>query len=561
MKKIIEKILKHKIIYGFIFLLIIFGGWFGVKTYLNGKIETTYILAPVEKGTIVTTITGSGQVAASNQLAINPKVSGDVIGVYVKTGQDVKKGDLLVQLDNSTALKAVRDAQINLESAKISVAQGDSTEKTAEQNLLKAYDQGFNEITSSFVDFSTITNGLKDILFSESLVTSTWNLDVFRQYGDSQNFNSPISESIYYIDYQKAKTAYEKNLANYKLTDRSSTPETIQALIKETYNTTKSLADSIKETTDLIQLYRKNLLNQSITPSTLVDSYLSDLSSYNNTINSHLINLFTYNQTIENKAGADPLGMESKQLSLTQKENAVLDARETLADYSIRAPFDGVVAAVAVNVGDSASSGTSVVTIITKQQTVEISLNEVDVAKVKTGQKATLTFDAIEDLTMTGQVAEVDTLGTVSQGVVSYKTKIVFDTQNENVKPSMSVSASIATNIKQNTLMVPVSAIKSQGTNVYVETLENIPDTKKTEAITTGTTSETLPVQKAVQIGISDDSYTEILSGLKEGDLVIVKTTTSSKKTTSTAPSLFQTGNTKNSTNTRNSAPTGIPRD
>ncbi|MDD5433706.1 MAG: hypothetical protein PHE77_03610, partial [Candidatus Pacebacteria bacterium] len=59
----------------------------------------------------------------------------------------------------------------------------------------------------------------------------------------------------------------------------------------------------------------------------------------------------------------------------------------------------------------------------------EISLNEVDVAKVKIGQRAIITFDAIDELEITGKVEDVDTIGTVSQGVVSYNVKIIFDTQ------------------------------------------------------------------------------------------------------------------------------------
>ena len=93
-------------------------------------------------------------------------------------------------------------------------------------------------------------------------------------------------------------------------------------------------------------------------------------------------------------------------------------------------------------------------------------------AKVKVGQKVTLTFDAIEDLSITGEVAEIDTLGTVSQGVVNYAVKIVFDTQDERVKSGMSVSAAIITDVKQDVLLVPNAAVKSNDEQ-YVEVLEN----------------------------------------------------------------------------------------
>ena len=99
--------------------------------------------------------------------------------------------------------------------------------------------------------------------------------------------------------------------------------------------------------------------------------------------------------------------------------------------------------------------------LITKQKIAEISLNEVDAAKVKVGQKVTLTFDAIDGLSITGEVSEIDALGTVSQGVVTYGVKIAFDTQDERVKSGMSVSAAIITDVKQNVLLVPNAAVKS----------------------------------------------------------------------------------------------------
>ena len=160
--------------------------------------------------------------------------------------------------------------------------------------------------------------------------------------------------------------------------------------------------------------------------------------------------------------------IRAKKIAVQQKEDALTSAKETLADYSIRAPFAGVIASVDIQKGDSISNGTIAATLITKQRIAEISLNEVDAAKIKIGQKVTLTFDAVEDLTLTGEVSEVNTLGTVSQGVVSYTIKIAFDTQDERIKPGMSTSATIITEIKQDILIIPSSAIKTLGNSSYV---------------------------------------------------------------------------------------------
>lgn len=174
-------------------------------------------------------------------------------------------------------------------------------------------------------------------------------------------------------------------------------------------------------------------------------------------------------------------------------------------------------------------------TLITKQRVAEISLNEVDVAQVKVGQKVTLTFDAIEDLSITGEVLEIDSIGAVSQGVVSYNVEIGFDTQDDRIKPGMSVSASIIIDVKQNVLLVPNSAVKSQGDVYYVETLTGITSVSQATANVSGITSNTAPGQQQIEIGSANDSYTEVTSGLNEGDTIISQTITGTTSGSSSA--------------------------
>jgi len=163
-----------------------------------------------------------------------------------------------------------------------------------------------------------------------------------------------------------------------------------------------------------------------------------------------------------------------------------------------------------------------------------VTLNEVDAAKVKTGQKAVVTLDAIPDLEITGKVSSVDTLGTVSQGVVSYTIEIVFDSQDERIKPGMSVSASIITDVKTDVLMVPNAALKSANNLSYVlvpsaADLKNLPANSAAGVVLVQT-----PSQQTVEIGLTNDEYTEITSGLKQGETVVVGTTGSQTNSTRT---------------------------
>jgi HlyD family secretion protein len=233
------------------------------------------------------------------------------------------------------------------------------------------------------------------------------------------------------------------------------------------------------------------------------------------------------------KDGPKQSEITSKQLTLKQKQDAY-------NDHFIRAPFDGVIGKMSVNVGDDISSGSSLVTVISKNNYVSITLNEVDISRVKIGQKATITLDAIDNKTFDGEVSEVDLVGTVSQGVVSYGIKVSVDSSDSDIKPGMSATANIVYGGKTSVLVLHNNAVKSQGKSKYVEIVkDNISDQT---AFRTGTVLNNPPVKQVVETGESNDSITEIISGLNDGDIVVSQTISSNSKTTTQSAGLFNFG-------------------
>lgn len=573
--------IAHKFIGSIVVIILIGLGYWGYKTYTAPNAAPRYVTAKVAKGTLIVSITGSGQTSASNQLDLKPKASGDVTFVGVQAGQEVKAGTLLVQLNAQDALKTVRDAAINLESAKISLqklqqpadalsltqaqntlAKAQENKQNAQDSLAKAYEDGFNTVANAFLDLPTVISGLQDILFTNNLAlggTSQFNVDYYTTIAVQYDQQALQNKTDTYAKYQTARLNYDKTFADYKTVTRYSDEQSIVAIIDQTYETTKSLAEAVKSANNLIQFYKDKLIERNLKPAAFADTHLASLNTYTGKTNTHLLNLLAAKNTIKTdkdaivnadraisentqslaklQAGADPLDIASSQISVKQRESALSDAREQLANYYVRAPFDGTVATVSVKKGDSINSGTAVVTLVTKQKVAELSLNEVDAAKIKVGQKATLTFDAIEGLSLAGEVSQIDTLGTVSQGVVTYNVKITFDTQDERVKSGMSVSAAIVTDLKQDVLLVPSSAVKAQGDISYVEMFTPpLPDQSSTNQ---GYATAALPVNQTVEVGLSNDTQTEILSGLKVGDQIVTRTITATTAQTTPAPSLF----------------------
>lgn len=536
----LKKIFSRKIV--IISSIAVIGlGYWGYRSYTSTEGETRYVLAAVQKGAIISSISGTGQVSAESQVDIKSKVSGEATYVGVVNGQSVKAGALIAQID-------ARDAEIALENAKLSleklikpadassILQAENSLEDSKQSsvkaaddLAKSYDDGFNTVSNAFLDIPDIMTGLNDLLNSYQSGSGYLNDANVRVYGDTaMNYRNDAATA-----YSAAKNKYDSNLIHYKNLTRTSSTANIESLIAETYSTIKSAADAIKNSKNAVDFIRSQQTAGSRSDSTAVQN---NLNSWTSKMNTHLLNLLSIKNSIENskneitssardiaqkteslkklKEGADPLDIRSQGLAVRQKEYAY-------QDYFIRAQFDGIIAKLNVKKTDSVSSGSVVGILITKQKVADISLNEIDAAKIKAGQKVTVTFDAIEELSITGKVIETDQVGTVNQGVVTYNVKIGFDTQDDRVKPGMSVSAAIITEVRTDILVAPNSAVKSQDGSSFVEIFDrNFLEDQTAQ----GVASLTAPQRQPVEIGISNDESTEIISGLKEGDKIVSRT-------------------------------------
>lgn len=160
------------------------------------------------------------------------------------------------------------------------------------------------------------------------------------------------------------------------------------------------------------------------------------------------------------------------------------------------------------------------------QYQATLNLTEVDVTKIKSGQKVTLTMDAFPDNTLTGTVLAVNTSGSVNSNVTSYSVSVLLDNTDLDIYTNMAVSAAIIISAKDDVVMVPSTAVKTVNGVSTVSILQD-------KAVT----------KVAVETGDSNDTQTEIKSGINEGDVVVTSTSTASTiKTSSTSTSTTRTG-------------------
>lgn len=553
----------HKIWSTIIVLVLIGGGWIAYGRLTSTAGETRYVLGTVSSSTIIASISGSGQVSPSDQVDIKPKASGEIVSVLVQEGQQVSTGQALAYVDSTTAQKSVRDAKANLESAQIALAklqapatplsltQAQNALQNAQDALSKLYNDSQTDVVNAFLDLPNILTALQNITTGTNTNTNTqWNIDYYLNAAISHDIRARTYRDTAYNDYVASKKSYDTAFADYQTQRDSSDPATIEKLLSETYTTVQLASKATKSINAFIQFYEDTLTAHNNTPSSVADTALVDLNTYTGTLNTHLSTLLNDTTTLksdkqtitekqqsleETQAGTDALDLQSAQLNVTKAQNTLSDAQTTLADYTIRAPFTGTIATLSLNRGDEASPSTAAATLITKNQIASLSLNEVDAAKVAVGQKATLTFDAIDGLSIAGTVASVDTLGVVSQGVVSYTVKIEFSTQDTRVKPGMTVNASIITDTAQNALSVPSSAVKTMNEQSYVQVFQPaLPAEALAQEGTQGVLTKQTPVNVPVVTGISDDTNIQILSGLSLGEQIILRTTTGTASSATT---------------------------
>lgn len=199
---------------------------------------------------------------------------------------------------------------------------------------------------------------------------------------------------------------------------------------------------------------------------------------------------------------------------VNQAKAAMDLALSNLDDYTIYAPIDGVITFINYKIGEQiGSSGTgglakSVIAMLGKGQfQIEVDVPESDIVKVAVGNKAKITLDAYgNDVEFLGQVISIDVAETIIQDVVYYRVTVQLDPTDKEIKSGMTANVDLITAQKENVLIIPNRAIKEDSqAKKYVEIL-----------------SFGNPKRFDVTTGLRGDEGTEVLSGLKEGQAIII---------------------------------------
>lgn len=533
---------RFKLRTGIFIALMAGGGVLAYLHYFSGSANATvrYVIAPVARQTLNTIVTGAGQVSGANKIDLKPQGSGIVAFTNVVQGQMVGAGQVVAVLDESNNLVAISQAKAAIETASANYAKilaGATSEDIAVSKA--AVDAAKNTLTADQQNAVAVRQQ-QQLLVSNAyntLLNSTIALNPGST--NSVGYTTPTVGGTY-----GGTTAgvYKINIYNSGggLGFLVSGLETGTGLIPVNPNTQMPLGQLGLYLQFPAGNYHSDDYWTINLPNTRASNYLSNYNSYQNALQ-------TQSQAVASadaSVAAAETQVEQAEASLALKEQAAQPADLAVAQAQIdnakaqlqaaqnnynanivAAPFDGQIAALDVQRGDQGGSSVVIATLITQKKLAVVSLNEIDAAKIAAGQPATITFDAVPGLTIKGQVSEIDTIGTVSSGVVTYNVKIAFDSQDRRIRPGMSLTAKIILATNDNVLAVPNAAVQTFGNRHFVQVL-NTADTAPAGRSKLIVTSKTPPTRQSVEIGLANDTVTEITGGLNEGDLVVAQTIT-----------------------------------
>lgn len=201
--------------------------------------------------------------------------------------------------------------------------------------------------------------------------------------------------------------------------------------------------------------------------------------------------------------------LELAELQIEQAELSVAWARVALGDAEIRAPYDGTVADLLIEESELIGMGVPAIVLIDDSELhLDVFVDEIDIAQVSVGQPASILLDSLPEADITGMVTYVAPHATIQGGVVSYLVRITLDPMDNPLRPGMTATAEIVTQTLEDVLLVPNWAVRLDRTTG--------------EAFVNVQRESDVVEEIRIELGMHGDEYSEVVSGLEEGDVVVL---------------------------------------
>jgi HlyD family secretion protein len=468
----------------------------------SASAEPTAVTAAVTRGNIEETVSATGHVSAKQEATLTFASSGRIDAVLVEEGQQVKAGQALARLDTTSLEWQVTRSQASLNTAQVRLEQ--ARQPASQEDLASAQ----AALDSAMANYENVKAGPT----AEDLASAQAALD-------------------------SAKTNYDKVKAGPTPADLASAKAALDSA-KAALQQAQAAYDRIKDRPD-VQLRQESLTLQNATI-----EYRRAQANYDAVANhptaSELASAWAQvaqakaqlSQLLERPTASELASAEAQvaqaqaqldqlqarpdvqdvavfQAQVEEAAVALSQAQSQLKDAVLSAPFDGIILAVQVNDGEWASPGApAMILAATTPLILDVNVDEVDIAQLAEGQTAYLSFDALKGEKAAGTVIHIAPASTNVSGAVAYAVEIGVDPGQLPVRLGMTANVDVVVASADEALLVPNRAIEADRAAGRYYVTRQLPD---------GT------IQRLeVRIGLRDETQTQILEGLNEGDRLVL---------------------------------------
>ena len=480
--------------------------------------QTSFLLFNVERGAVQEVVKVRGEVAARQEFDLGFPFSGTIEEVFVKEGQTVNRNAPLMKLETT---------DFELEIKKLE-AVFDQKRAVLEKLIAGAAPEDIQvletKVSNAEVALKESKNNLVDKL-RDAFIKSD---DAIRSKVD-QFFNSPrssdpklnfsLADSQLKTDFERERTFVETLLVSWKLeTDRLTASDNLASF---TDAAKKNLAQ-IKSFLDKAALILSVITASSNLSQTTIDTYRSDISTARANINTAITNLSAAEEKLRTaesgvflaqkelaakKAAARIEDVEIAKAQIREIENQIAITEEKIKKSFIYAPGGAKILKVNFEKQEFYTAGQVAVSLSASDYKIQADVSELEIVKVRdiNGNDVLARFDALPGQEFKGKVIFIEPKEIIKEGDKYYRVNVYLDKFTESLRPGMSADLIILISFKDEALKIPELAIYDKGGKKFVKILK---DNQQKEI--------------EVETGISDGENVEVISGLVEGQIVIV---------------------------------------
>ena len=479
----------------------VLGGWFILRPdrAQDANVDVNYVQTTPEKRDLSNSLSGTGTLNPANTYNVKSLVAGKVLTSTIEEGDIVEEGTVLYTVDASDATTKAEQASITLQQAQRSY------DKTVDRQYVRA-------------EVAGVVATLKVAKGDE--VTSGQEVAVIR---DS-------SKMVLHLEFPAADAA------------AFSVGQSAEVTLDGTFET---LTGTVTAVTGTDTLSTGNLLTRTVTITVRNAGGLTTAQAATATINGVsciAAKCFEYQaeRTLTTLAAGTVTAINVQEGGAVNKDDIVLqisgedlteaiqsaaetlrsaelnmdNLQEAMNNYTVTSPISGTIIEKNAKAGDALTAGADLCTIYDLSYLVMvINVDELQVSDVSVGQSVQVTADAVPDKTYTGTVTRVSMKGSSNGGTTTYPVTVRID-ETEGLRPGMNANAEIVIAEAKNALAVPNAAIVRGG---YVLVTKDSPSAANADPDMTAPEGY---VYVPVKIGVSDDDYTQIISGVTGNDTV-----------------------------------------